>query len=68
MSIKTYEVSTDEPDLTPQAIAAAPELLRAARQAQLVLLGFPACGVVDRWETVKILQRAIDKATLGEQL
>jgi len=67
MSIKTYEVSTDEPDLTPQAIVAAPELLRAARQAQLVLLGFPACGVVARWEAAKTLQQAIDKATLGDQ-
>ena len=68
-NIKTYTIRTDEPDVTAQVLAAAPDLLRAAKEAQLVLLACPACGHTDkrqeRWEAVQMLQKAIDKAAIG---
>lgn len=69
-NIKTYTIRTDEPDVTAQVLAAAPDLLRAARTAQLELLSCAACGHVDkregRWEAIQTLQKAIDKAALGD--
>ena len=64
-----YIIKTDEPNVTPEVLAAAPDLLRAAIAAQVVLLSCPACGHTDkrdgRWEAVQTLQKAIDKAAMG---
>lgn len=64
--IRTYHIRTDEPDVTEQVLVAAPDLLRAAKEAQLVLLGFDIASQAGRhWEAILKLQQAIDKASLG---
>ena len=64
-NIKTYTIRTDEPDVTAQVFAAAPDLLKAARAAQVVLLSWSPMPSV-AWTTIQTLQKAIDKAALGD--